>query len=82
MVFLVYPKWSLTDNKYISYAYWSLVDIIIGSRARFFCGHFNMNAGDDENILNDTYAYEDLINTVKRKLGRNNATYETLDSLD
>ena len=28
---------------------------------------FNMNAGDDENVLNDADANEDLIDTVKRQ---------------
>ena len=42
------------------------MDIIIGSRARF-CGSFNMNAGDDENVLKDVDTNEDLIDTVKRQ---------------
>ena len=49
--------------------------IIIGSRARF-CGRLNMNAGDDENVLNDADANEDLIDTVKRqkRLGKTQLT--------
>ena len=58
------------------------MDIIIGSRARF-CGCFNMNAGDDENALNDARTNEDLIDTVKtQKRVANRQLTETLYSLD
>ena len=58
------------------------MDIIIGSRARF-CGRFNINAGDDENALNDANTNEDLIDTVKaqKRVAKRQLT-ETLYSLD
>ena len=45
------------------------MDIIIASRARFFCGRFIKNAGDDENVLNDADANEDLIDTAESRNG-------------
>ena len=41
--------------------------IIFASIARFLCGRFIINAGDDENILNGVDANEDLIDKAKRQ---------------
>ena len=41
--------------------------IIIAGRARFFSGRLIINAGDDENVLNDADANKDLIDKAKRQ---------------